>query len=191
MKNKSSGRLLDILVMALAVVIGGFLVLLLPRLAPDVTVAPGKTDSIPEEELCTDVRQGRLPGYETAPVNETEQYFWYLYNSAVSFAEGTAPGNVLLENTVGNVCDMIVSFTLEDGRTVYRSPILQPGEYLEYDRLLEPLSAGTYPVSVAIDVYLRPQELPPEGEGESADASAVPQEPIATYREEAVLTVRK
>lgn len=188
MKKKSSGFWLDLLVVALAVAIG-LLLFLLPKLAPGVTVAPEREEPAPPPTLNTEVQQGRLPGYEDAPDNEDGRYFQYLFNSSVVFSEGGAPGNVLLENTVGNVCDMVVSFRLEDGKTAYRSPKLSPGEYLEYGCLLEPLSAGSYPVSVIIDVYLPPQGLPEEAESESAGPA--PQEPIASYIEQATLTVQK
>lgn len=192
---------LDILVLTAAVGIGSFLILVLPGLLPNAAVVPDDIQDVVPPVLCTEVQQGRLPGYEDAATNETNDYFWYLFNSAVTFEDSASPGNVLLENTPGNTCNMVVTYTLSTGLEVYRSPVIHPGEHLQYGYLARPLSAGTYPVEVTILVYSVPEEpgddAKPDEEQEAAsgtsteagESDAKPDEPIASYTEKGTLII--
>lgn len=181
---------LDILLIAAAVGVGYFLVSVLPRFAPVAVVM----DTAGETELSasdTDVREGRLPGYEDAKVNSNPEYFWYLYNGKVNYENPSAPGNVMLENTQGNTCDMQVVYALESGEEVYRSPMMHPGEYLMYDTLDKTMPAGKYDVNVTIYVYSAATATDAgaqEGQEQTETETEI-RTPFATYSERAHLTI--
>ena len=101
------------------------------------------------------VEDGRLPGYEDSPVNNDGRYFYYQLCKEVTFNKPTAPGNVLIENTTGNTCDMQVEYQLEDGTVIYTSPMLEPDQHLLEDKLSVELPEGTYDVLAKIYVYNR------------------------------------
>lgn len=176
MKRRPS-VVLDLLIMLLAIGIGFFLVTALPRLLPDTVVASNEvpTHTKPSQSYDMQVRPGRLPGYENAPKNQTPEYFCYFFNGNM-FASAETPCNVMLENTPGNTCDMMVAMTTEENEEIYRSPVLSPGEYLLYG-VLDPLpEAGEHTVNVAILVFA-------EGGAETDE------QPLAVYQETAILTV--
>lgn len=178
MKKKRRAVLLDLLILVLAIGMGWFLVTELPRLLPDTVITSSQQTPAPvgqSQSYDTMVRPGRLPGYENTPGNQTPEYFCYLYNSNMSASAGT-PCNVLLENTAGNTCDMIVTLTTQEDREIYCSPVICPGEYLMYGTLSSLPEAGEYTVCIAIQVFEAGHALPTE-------------KPLAIYHETAALTV--
>ena len=100
------------------------------------------------------VHDGRLPGYEDAEINTDRNAFFYLLNSEVVFDKPSAAGNVMIENTVGNVYNMDVGFALEDtGEEIYRSAVLEPGQYVVSDKLDVLVKKGVYDVLATISVF--------------------------------------
>ncbi|WP_302759928.1 hypothetical protein [Christensenella hongkongensis] len=66
-------------------------------------------------------------------------------NSAVTFQNGDAEGNMNIENVPGNRYYMKVRLVLNDtGETVYESGGLKPGQFIEKAPLSVPLQKGTY-----------------------------------------------
>ena len=137
--------LVSVLVILLAVLLAALLAYLTPASAETGAGA----------DWTPTVEDGRLPGYEDSPVNNDGRYFYYQLCREVTFPKPTAPGNVLLENTTGNTCDMQVEYELEDGTVVYTSPLLEPDQHLLEDKLSEELEEGTYDVLARIYVYSR------------------------------------
>ena len=98
------------------------------------------------------VQEGRLPGFEDASVNNDGRYFFYQLCKDVEFSRPEAPGNVLIENTTGNVYNMQVEYESEEYGIVYRSPILSPNTHLLKDKLSQELPEGSYPVKANVYV---------------------------------------
>lgn len=65
-------------------------------------------------------------------------------NANPVFLNGTAEGNLRIENAPGNPYDMRVTLTLEDGSVVYASGGLKPNYHIERDTLDSDLDAGEY-----------------------------------------------
>lgn len=168
---------LDALVLAGAVLLGLFLSLLLPRWCPGLRLTPAEKEPSGVPVSVTGVRTGRLPGHEDAPANEDGNVFVYRLNTRVSYRDGEAPGDVMLENTAGNTCAMRVVYRLGDGTVVYRSPLLMPGEYLEWDYPDTPIPGGTHAAAADIQVF------PLDGEGDAAPGDR----PLVTYTEAVTL----
>ena len=137
--------LVSVLVILLAVLLAALLAYLTP--------AWGETGA--GADWTPTVEDGRLPGYEDSPVNNDGRYFYYQLCKEVTFNKPTAPGNVLIENTTGNTCDMQVEYQLEDGTVIYTSPMLEPDQHLLEDKLSVELPEGTYDVLAKIYVYNR------------------------------------
>lgn len=65
-------------------------------------------------------------------------------NANPVFLNGTAEGNLRIENAPGNPYDMRVTLTLEDGSVAYSSGGLKPNYHIEKDKLDSDLAAGEY-----------------------------------------------
>ena len=77
--------------------------------------------------------------------------FGFQINTQPEFENGESPGTLFLENSVENSQDMRIILELkEDGRTVYESPVLHPGEQVLKDHLAEALAGGAYPALTRI-----------------------------------------
>lgn len=75
-------------------------------------------------------------------------------NAAPEFETGTAPGNLTIENLEINNNRFTVAINLEeDGREVYRSGYLDPGQYIESAPLSEDLPPGDYPAVATIETF--------------------------------------
>jgi len=68
-----------------------------------------------------------IPGYDT-----------------IKMASSQLDQAVKLYNPAGNVCLFLVTMYLPDGKEIYRSDILKPGEYLNSIRLMAELEPGIY-----------------------------------------------
>lgn len=74
-------------------------------------------------------------------------------NSDLVFLNGTAQGDLRIENSINNHYRMIVEIYMEDGTKVYESGAIDPGYYVEKDRLDVALKKGDYPVTVYFRAY--------------------------------------
>lgn len=135
--------LISILVISLAMLAAAGLAMLTPESV--VPAGPGDGDG------GSVVASGRLPGYEDYPINDDPQSFYYLIGSNVVFNRPDAQGNLMIENTTGNVCQMQVTLELHDtGEVIYTSPVLEPDEHIERDKLDVTLEKGNYDVTAKI-----------------------------------------
>lgn len=99
-------------------------------------------------------QEGRLPGYESHDINTAPDQFCYLLNSTVEFAEPDAPGNIMVENTPGNLCPMQLCYYRSDtDELIYVSPMLKPGTHISTDTLTAKLKKGEYTVNAVLSVY--------------------------------------
>ena len=139
---RSGGKLtiVSMLVIVLAVLLAALLAYLTPE-------GEGLGDAFEPQVL-----EGRLPGFEDTPVNNDGRYFFYQLCREVEFPRASAPGNVLIENTTGNLYDMQVEYTLDGEGIIYLSPVLQPGQHLISDCLWAELPEGTYDVQARVCV---------------------------------------
>lgn len=75
-------------------------------------------------------------------------------NAEPEFETGSAPGNVTIENLEINNNRFTVTINLsEDGREVYRSGYLDPGQYIDYAPLEVVLPPGDYPAVATLETY--------------------------------------
>ena len=143
-KSGAKLTMVSVLVILLAILLAALLAYL----------TPASVDTGADADWAPVVEEGRLPGYEDSPVNNDGRYFYYQLCKEVTFNKPTAPGNVLIENTTGNTCDMQVEYQLaDDGTVIYTSPMLKPGQHLLEDKLSAELEEGSYDVVAKIYVY--------------------------------------
>ena len=75
-------------------------------------------------------------------------------NTAPEYENGTAEGNIRIENSPANHYIIAVEIQLdEDGRTVYKSDGIKPGQVIEKAKLDEALSKGEYPATAYFIAY--------------------------------------
>ena len=100
------------------------------------------------------VVDGRLPGYEDKEINTNADAFNYLLNSGVTFDEPGGEGDIMVENTPGNLYPMQLQYYLTDtGELIYTSAVLKPGQSIQRDRLSVTLEQGFYDVTATLTVY--------------------------------------
>lgn len=103
------------------------------------------------EEAVVD---GRLPGYEDQEINTNADAFNYLLNSGVTFDQPGGEGDIMVENTPGNMYPMQLQYRLTDtGELIYTSAMLKPGQSIQKDRLSVTLEEGFYDVTATLTVY--------------------------------------
>ena len=149
----SSTAGLGLMTVALAIVVAS----LLTHFAPNSPAGANSMNSMPTHNQTDHqavVKNGRLPGYENAEINTDKDAFLYLMNVNIVFDRPNAPGNVMLENTPGNIYQMDVEFALRDSaEIVYRSARLDPGQHVTMDHLDLLLDPGTYEALATVRVY--------------------------------------
>lgn len=75
-------------------------------------------------------------------------------NTTPTFASGSAPGNLTIENLKGARNRFTVAIALkDDGKTVYESGAIDPGTYIESAPLLTSLPKGDYPATALFKTY--------------------------------------
>lgn len=85
-----------------------------------------------------------------------ESSFSFKINSNPVFENGTAEGNLYIENPVVNAYDMRVEITLDDtGETVYETGLISPGQSIVRDALDVALGQGTYTATATIHAHDR------------------------------------
>ena len=110
-------------------------------------------------ELDPNVRVGRLtrsPEEVRAELEAQvdESMISFSINATPAFENGREPGNLMIENPAGNRNRFTVEIRLkEDGRTVYQSGYIDPGQYIERAPLDEALPAGEYPAVAYFTAY--------------------------------------
>lgn len=97
------------------------------------------------------VEDGLLPGVEAGEHIDSVPHgeIRYLINKNVYFKNYHSKGNIMLENPESSEYDLKIIIMTEDGKTIYTSPELKPGQYLESDKLSSVVKPGVY----ACDYY--------------------------------------
>lgn len=141
-------RIVVILLMLIIIVL-----LLLQRCA-----AEQEADNTLENSIKA--RLGQLEGKSEEEIQEElnrvieEGMFHISMNTNPVFADGTAEGNLEIENVPNNRYSMIVQITLNDsGETVYDSGLIDPNYHVQTDALDKDLEPGEYPATAAFYAY--------------------------------------
>ena len=80
--------------------------------------------------------------------------FSFQINSYPHFPKGSdCPGNIRIENPPENLYNTTVEIILEDGETVYKSPMMKPGQYIEKAPLFVKLPKGEHEASAVFKAY--------------------------------------
>lgn len=77
----------------------------------------------------------------------------YLINKRIMFENSYSLGNVMLENPES--CQYDIKFVIykDDGKMIYTSPMIKPGQCLEKDKLSSVVKAGEYNCSYSAQAY--------------------------------------
>lgn len=108
----------------------------------------------------SDAKRGSLEGLSDKEIEELmnqkaeEGSLMISITRELKFPSGRGKGKVQIENSASNRYLMVVEmYRKESGERIYRSGALEPGYYLEYDRLEGNLSRGVYPVEIHFLAY--------------------------------------
>ena len=75
-------------------------------------------------------------------------------NVTPSFADGTSPGNLMIENAeINNNRFTCAIYRKDTGEQIYQSGALDPGQYIETAPLSADLEPGTYPCTAYFSTY--------------------------------------
>ena len=97
------------------------------------------------------VCDGILPDVKEHIKKVPEGEIRYLINKNMVFESAYSQGNVMLENPES--CEYDLKFIVYDseGKAIYISPVLKPGQYLETDKLMEVVKPGVYECSYSAE----------------------------------------
>lgn len=112
--------------------------------APRIRLALAKSG-----QVC----DGVLPNVREHISEVPEGEIRYLINKNMVFEKAYSQGNVMLENP--DSCDYDLKFTVYDseGKAIYVSPLLKPGQYLETDKLTAVVKSGSYECSYSAEAF--------------------------------------
>jgi hypothetical protein len=74
-------------------------------------------------------------------------------NKTVTFTDGYAQGDIMLENPEASSYDMDFTFYTMDSMLIYASPTIKPGEYIFKDKLKKKLKKGEYECVYKVVAY--------------------------------------
>lgn len=99
------------------------------------------------------VCEGVLPDVKEHIKKVPEGEIRYLINKNIVFESAYSQGNVMLENP--DSCEYDLKFTVYDseGKAIYISPVLKPGQYLETDKLMAVVKRGVYDCSYSAEAF--------------------------------------
>lgn len=96
------------------------------------------------------IYEGPMPGFEGVELPEDPQVLYYRLNPEPLFAGDGSGGTVFIENPAENLYDMQVDYELPNGKVVYTSPVLHPGQYVAEGTLKQKLGGGRYDINVRL-----------------------------------------
>jgi len=103
---------------------------------------------------------GHLPDMTQDEIMEQMQrvadasMFSFKINSRPTFAHGSAPGDLRIENPSYNTYPMVVQIFLKGSDTlIFDSGGIMPNQYIDNAKLIKPLSAGTYEATAVFNAY--------------------------------------
>lgn len=112
-----------------------------------------------------DAQEGYLPGMTEEEIQKmlddkvAEGSVQINMNSKLVFKDGKAKGYVRIVNSPNNHYKLVVEMIRKDTKeTIYQTGAMDPGNYLEQDRLDVDLPKGDYPVSIHFRNYDRKSE---------------------------------
>lgn len=141
-KERSNRKIIYIVVLAIITVVvfvmavSGAASSVALMLAKGGTVADGVLESV--EEHITDVPDGEVR---------------YLINKSVVFENRFSCGDVMLENPESCQYDLKFLFYAPDGKLIYTSPVIAPGQCLAKDKLSAVVKPGEYKCSYSAQAY--------------------------------------
>ena len=150
-KEKRSDRWFRLLVVVLMIVLIALLLLQRcsadrqepDRLEESVKASLGQLDGKSEEEIQEELNR----------VIE-EGMFHIAINTQPVFTDGTAEGNLEIENVPNNRYAMAVQIVKkDDGEELYNSGLIRPNYHIQRDALEVDLDAGTYPATAVFHAY--------------------------------------
>lgn len=100
-------------------------------------------------------RVGSLSGdFEDLDKIVDEGMLTFSINVTPSFADGTSPGNLMIENAeINNNRFTCAIYRKDNGEKIYQSGYLDPGQYIENAPLDADLEKGTYPCTAYFETY--------------------------------------
>ncbi len=141
-KKKKKKRLLIVLLFLLLVAVGIIVWLLF--------FAPKDDGFNPDPN----VQIGALSSFGDLDKIVDEGLLTFSINSTPVFDNGSAEGNLLIENPEVNNNRFTVTITRNDtGDEVYKSGYIDPGQYIENAKLSVPLPKGVYPCTALFQTY--------------------------------------
>lgn len=97
-----------------------------------------------EYNMAEDAKDGTYTMEDLSEHAKSEN-FHYQINGKPIFPSGSEGGTLMIRNPQDNGYAMEVTITLEeDGRELYQSEVLQPGQQVGYGKLKEALGQGEY-----------------------------------------------
>ncbi len=102
-----------------------------------------------EVEIGTIPISDGLEDVENIPEGEIR----FRINKTVTFTDGYAQGDIMLENPKACEFDMDFTFYTMDSTLIYVSPTLKPGEYIFKDKLKKKLKKGEYECVYKVVAY--------------------------------------
>lgn len=120
-----------------------------------VLVFSGAADKIRLNAAASgEVKDGLLPVEGIEHITDVPNgEIRYLINKKVFFESPYSMGNFMFENP--SSCGYALVFVIYDGdgKQIYTSPKINPGQYLEKDKLSSVLSSGVYECSYSAQAY--------------------------------------
>lgn len=110
-------------------------------------------------EASVKARLGQLENKSEAEIQAElnrvveEGMFHISINARPIFEDGTAEGNLEIENVPNNLYTMRVEIALDDGQIVYDSGLVDPNYHIQRDNLNVVLEAGEYPATATFYAY--------------------------------------
>lgn len=102
------------------------------------TVGDGLLPGVAADEHITSVPDGEIR---------------YLINKKIIFENKYALGSVMLENPKSCKYDIKFVIYKDDGEMIYTSPMIEPGQFLEKDKLSTVVDPGEYDCSYSAQAY--------------------------------------
>lgn len=156
-KRKKTLLIILLILVLIAAIAAAFFLFRTPEEEPEgpafaVNASVGPLPSKTEEEIKAMLDQ-----------QITEKTVAFTVNAQPVFETGTSEGNLMLESPANNINYIEFVIRRDDtGDTIYKSGLLKPNEYIEYDKLLVDLDKGTYACTVDITLY-DPETLEAKG----------------------------
>lgn len=119
-----------------------------------------KNKEVEETYVDLDAKLGILPGMSLEEIQNRlnqvveEGMVNISINPEPEFENGSAKGNLRIENVAANHYDYIVTITLDDtGEEIYKSGVISPGYYVDEAKLTKELPKGDYNATAVFKAY--------------------------------------